>query len=140
MEAFGFFNTQQEMEIEQLLAERWLRPLADRGIDYSMFYSAEVLSSVRGGLERGIIFSGALKAGVSIDSDYAAPSSPLEKKLTPVWERLFAPQKVSVEADFFRDLGGHSLLAARLVSELRQDEVLRGVSGSVMASAAERNA
>ncbi len=62
------------------------------------------------------------------DTNYVAPRTPLEKKLATVWERFFAPQKVSVLADFFRDLGGHSLLAARVVSELRQDEELRGAS------------
>lgn len=64
----------------------------------------------------------------SDDSGYVAPRSPLEKKLAAMWDRLFAPQKVSIKADFFTDLGGHSLLAARVVSELRQDEELRAVS------------
>ena len=62
------------------------------------------------------------------DTNYVAPRSPLEKKLAAVWEKCFAPQKVSVTADFFHDLGGHSLLAARVASELRQDEELRGIS------------
>lgn len=60
--------------------------------------------------------------------NHIAPRTAMERKLTAVWEQLFAPQRVSVTDDFFRDLGGHSLLAARLVSELRQDAELRGVS------------
>ena len=62
------------------------------------------------------------------DSDAVAPRTPLEQKLATVWERFFAPQRVSVKADFFHDLGGHSLLAARVVSALRQDDELRRVS------------
>ncbi|MFM8468568.1 MAG: Pls/PosA family non-ribosomal peptide synthetase [Limisphaerales bacterium] len=62
------------------------------------------------------------------DPNHVAPRTAMERKLATVWEKLFAPQRVSVTDDFFRELGGHSLLAARLVSELRQDPELRGVS------------
>ena len=68
-EPFGFFNTQQEFEMDHLLPERWLRPLTDRGIDYVLIYSAEALGNVRGGLKRGTIFSGALEAGVAIETE-----------------------------------------------------------------------
>ena len=44
-----------------------------------------------------------------------------EKRIAEVWEALFRPQPVPLDADFFLDLGGHSLLAARMVSELRKD-------------------
>ncbi|HYS71273.1 MAG TPA: phosphopantetheine-binding protein, partial [Thermoplasmata archaeon] len=43
-----------------------------------------------------------------------------ERQLLDVWARLFAPQPVSVDDDFFLDLGGHSLLAARAVTALRK--------------------
>ena len=56
------------------------------------------------------------------------PRTPLEKKITTAWEKLFAPQTVSVRDDFFLDLGGHSLLAARMVSELRRDAPLQALS------------
>lgn len=50
-----------------------------------------------------------------------------EKALLKVWERLFQPQRVSIDDDFF-ELGGHSLLAARMVSELRKDQRFADVS------------
>ncbi len=50
-----------------------------------------------------------------------APRTALEEKIVTVWERLFAPARVSIRDDFFTDLGGHSLLAAGMVSELRKD-------------------
>ena len=62
------------------------------------------------------------------DPNHVAPRTDMERRLVGVWDKLFAPQRVSVTDDFFRELGGHSLLAARLVSELRQDAELRGVS------------
>ena len=68
------------------------------------------------------------RAELAVDPNHIAPRTAMERKLVAVWEQLFAPQRVSVTDDFFRELGGHSLLAARLVSELRQDPELRGVS------------
>ncbi len=68
------------------------------------------------------------RAAAGADPNHVAPRTAMERKLVAVWEQLFAPQRVSVTDDFFRELGGHSLLAARLVSELRQDAELRGVS------------
>ena len=68
------------------------------------------------------------RAAEAADASHVPPRTPMERKLAAVWEQLFAPQRVSVTDDFFRELGGHSLLAARLVSELRQDPDLRGVS------------
>ncbi len=62
------------------------------------------------------------------DPNHVAPRTEMERRLVAVWEKLFAPQRVSVTDDFFRELGGHSLLAARLVGELRQEADLRGVS------------
>ena len=67
--SFGFFNTQQEWEMEHMLPGRWLRPLNDRGIDYVMIYSTELLGNVRGGLKRGAVFSGVLEAGVALDTE-----------------------------------------------------------------------
>ncbi len=51
-----------------------------------------------------------------------------ERRIADVWEALFDPQPVSIDADFFLDLGGHSLLAARMVSALRKDARFASVS------------
>ncbi|MBI5397076.1 MAG: amino acid adenylation domain-containing protein, partial [Verrucomicrobia bacterium] len=61
-------------------------------------------------------------------ADLVEPRTELEAKIARVWQSLFAPAAVSIHDDFFRELGGHSLLAARMVSELRKDPALRGLS------------
>ncbi len=60
--------------------------------------------------------------------DRDPPQGELEQRLAAVWEKLFAPAKVSRHDDFFLDLGGHSLLAARMVSELRSAHGLARLS------------
>lgn len=52
--------------------------------------------------------------------NYLAPETPLEKKLTEIWQKSLHINVISVEADFFYDLGGHSLLAAKVISNLRK--------------------
>jgi non-ribosomal peptide synthetase-like protein len=61
-------------------------------------------------------------------TDFVGPRTDLERKLVAVWERSFAPARVSVRDDFFLDLGGHSLLAAGVVSELRKDASFANLS------------
>ncbi len=56
------------------------------------------------------------------------PQTPSERRIARVWEKIFHPQPVSLDEDFFLDLGGHSLLAARMVSELRKDPQFARVS------------
>ncbi len=60
--------------------------------------------------------------------DYVAPETELERKLAAAWNAVFGRDGISVVADFFLDLGGHSLSAAQLVSRLRSDPELRGLS------------
>ena len=60
--------------------------------------------------------------------DLIPPRTALERQITAVWEKLFAPAPVSVRDDFFLELGGHSLLAARMVSELRRQAPLEQLS------------
>ena len=50
---------------------------------------------------------------------YVAPSSQLEKKISPVLTKILNYDKVSVHDNFF-ELGGNSLKAQKAVSELRQ--------------------
>ena len=65
----GCFNTQQYWDMDHLLPERWLQPLTDRGIDYTVMYTADVLGNVSGGLKRGATFSGVLEAGLSLETE-----------------------------------------------------------------------
>jgi non-ribosomal peptide synthetase-like protein len=62
------------------------------------------------------------------DPNRPGPRNDLEKQIYRVWEKVFAPQPVSIRDDFFLDLGGHSLLAARMVSELRKEPDLGEVA------------
>lgn len=59
---------------------------------------------------------------------YVAPASTLESKMAATWEQILSQERISVEADFFTDLGGHSLAAARVISQLRQEAGLQGLS------------
>jgi len=51
---------------------------------------------------------------------FAAPRTPLEKRLAALWCELFGLDRVGVREGFFR-LGGHSLLATRLLARLRAE-------------------
>ncbi|MBO0781923.1 MAG: amino acid adenylation domain-containing protein, partial [Ktedonobacteraceae bacterium] len=59
---------------------------------------------------------------------HAPAETPLEGQLATVWGEVLGYEDVSVEADFFCDLGGHSLAAARLISRLRRQPELQGLS------------
>lgn len=53
--------------------------------------------------------------------------SPNELKILHLWQKLFSPNQVEVEDNFF-DLGGHSLFASQMISELRKDEQMNMLS------------
>lgn len=46
--------------------------------------------------------------------------SPNELKILHLWQKLFAPNQIGPEDNFF-DLGGHSLFASQVISELRKE-------------------
>ena len=56
-----------------------------------------------------------------------ADCSPNELKILQLWQKLFAPNQVGVEDNFF-DLGGHSLFASQMISELRKDKQMNMLS------------
>lgn len=64
----------------------------------------------------------------SMQREYVAPNTALEKEITAIWETVFKTSKLSVDADFFYDLGGQSLLAAQVISKMRQLPQLRDIS------------
>ncbi len=59
---------------------------------------------------------------------YVAPTTALESKMATIWEKVLGQEPISVEADFFTELGGHSLVAARVISQLRREPTLQGLS------------
>jgi len=52
------------------------------------------------------------------DGDFAAPSSPIEKRLAKILGELFHLSEVSINDNFFL-LGGHSLMGAQLIVKIR---------------------
>ncbi|PUA36528.1 non-ribosomal peptide synthetase [Paenibacillus elgii] len=53
-------------------------------------------------------------------ADYVAPRTPLEAKLTQLWEEVLGLRQVGVTDDFFK-IGGHSLRAMTLVSRIYKE-------------------
>jgi acyl carrier protein len=54
-----------------------------------------------------------------LEHDYVAPQSPLQWRISQVWEEILDIRPVGIRDNFF-DLGGHSLLAARMVDRLEE--------------------
>ena len=61
-----------------------------------------------------------LHARPSLDTDYMAPESEIEKRLSAIWQRVLGIETIGVNDNFF-DLGGDSLLAVQLLSQIRQN-------------------
>jgi len=51
----------------------------------------------------------------SVAAKYVAPRSPLEKKLTQIWEEVFGLDRIGIHDNFF-DLAGNSLMATQIIS------------------------
>ena len=114
------------------LRERLTAELRDRLPAYMVPAYIEVLETLpvlpngkadRRALPAPVLPRVALRAG-----GYEPPDTPLENKIAGVWEVLFGRERISVDSDFFLDLGGHSLLAAQLVSRLREQPEMTGLS------------
>ncbi|CUH87521.1 Beta-ketoacyl-acyl-carrier-protein synthase I [Phaeobacter sp. CECT 5382] len=54
-----------------------------------------------------------------LDTDYIAPSNPVEESLAALFQSLLGVAQVGV-ADSFFDLGGHSLIAVRLFAQIKR--------------------
>lgn len=54
-----------------------------------------------------------------LDTDYLAPSNPVEDRLAELFQSLLGVTQVGV-ADSFFDLGGHSLIAVRLFAQIKR--------------------
>ncbi|HTI51817.1 MAG TPA: Pls/PosA family non-ribosomal peptide synthetase [Planctomycetaceae bacterium] len=80
-----------------------------------------------GKLDRRRLPAPRFRIAESIPAD-GLPQNATEQALHATWSRLFAPQPVGRQDDFFLDLGGHSLLAAKMVSELRKSREFSGLS------------
>jgi acyl transferase domain-containing protein/thioesterase domain-containing protein/acyl carrier protein len=63
--------------------------------------------------------SSARFARPELDAPYVAPSDPLHKELTEIWEQILGIEGIGIKDGFF-ELGGHSLTAVRLTAEVRK--------------------
>jgi len=71
---------------------------------------------------------------------YVPPATQLESSLATTWAQVLGRERVSIEDDFFTDLGGHSLAAAQVISKLRQEAKLQGLSiGDLYSNATVRS-
>ena len=55
---------------------------------------------------------------IELESEYAAPRSPIEEVLAGMWRDLLKVPQVGIHDNLF-DLGGHSLLATQVISRIR---------------------
>jgi len=53
-----------------------------------------------------------------LDSEFAEPETPIEKKLVDFWAELLGVSEIGIDDNFF-DLGGHSLIAVRLFAKVK---------------------
>ncbi|HKV12999.1 MAG TPA: non-ribosomal peptide synthetase, partial [Thermoanaerobaculia bacterium] len=54
-----------------------------------------------------------------LDSDYAAPRTPVEKTLAAIWQEVLGHERIGVHDNFF-ELGGSSLLLVEIEARLRE--------------------
>jgi acyl transferase domain-containing protein/thioesterase domain-containing protein/aryl carrier-like protein len=54
-----------------------------------------------------------------LSSEFASPSTPIERELASMWQDLLGVQRVGRDDDFF-ELGGQSLIAVRLFTRMRK--------------------
>ena len=55
-----------------------------------------------------------------VRTDYVAPSSVIEQKLTKIWREVLGVEKIGINDNFF-NLGGHSLKATTLISKIHKE-------------------
>jgi acyl transferase domain-containing protein/aryl carrier-like protein len=64
----------------------------------------------------------ALHPRPDLNAEYAAPRNDIERKLVPIFQRLFGIDTIGIYDDFF-DLGGDSLKAMKLTTHLRKEGI-----------------
>jgi non-ribosomal peptide synthetase-like protein len=112
--------------------ERLAAELRHRLPAYMVPAYIEVLDTIptlaNGKADRGALPAPVLPRVAFQTGSYEPPATPLEHKIAAVWQALFGLERISVHSDFFVDLGGHSLFAAQLLTRLREQPEMAGLS------------
>jgi non-ribosomal peptide synthetase-like protein len=80
-----------------------------------------------GKIDRKALKQAELARAVSTEAQ-EEPRTETEAKLLDAAKRIFPPQPIPFDADFFTDLGGHSLLAAKFISAVRETPALARIT------------
>lgn len=59
------------------------------------------------------------EGALSVQVEYVAPETKLQKELVAIWEKVLQKDKIGIQDNFF-DLGGHSLIAVKIASEIQR--------------------
>ncbi|HEX8773698.1 MAG TPA: amino acid adenylation domain-containing protein, partial [Pyrinomonadaceae bacterium] len=99
---------------------RDLRNFLKRRLPEYMIPAAFMLLDELPRTENGKVDRRALPAPAQLEgeSEYAAPRTSMEQRLTSLWQEVLRLERVGIHDSFFV-LGGHSILAAQLVSRMR---------------------
>lgn len=97
-----------------------LGPLLPEFMIPSSFVAVDALPTTPSGkIDRGALAGMTGTGDRGAGPEPAAPRTPTEEALAPLWQEVLGTDRVGVHDDFFR-LGGHSLLAVRLVVRVRE--------------------
>ena len=102
--------------------ERALRAHTEAALPQILVSSLDLPSLITQA-EQSPVISGAEEAQTferpDLETDYVAPSNPVEESLASLFQSLLGVGQVGVEDSFF-DLGGHSLIAVRLFAQIKR--------------------
>jgi amino acid adenylation domain-containing protein len=107
----------------ELTAAEIRRYLKDRLPEYmipsTLAISRDLPRSPNGKIDR-LALSRADDTRPELDTAFAAPRTPNERKLVTIWQQVLGLAQIGIHDNFF-ELGGHSLLATRVASHIRSE-------------------
>jgi non-ribosomal peptide synthetase-like protein len=124
----GFVVPSFEGEIDGKLLRRELQATLPPYMVPARFEVVQSLPKLASGkIDRKALKQIELARSLSIEAQ-EEPRTETEARLLEAAKRIFPPQAIPFDADFFTDLGGHSLLAARFISAVRESPSLARIT------------
>lgn len=115
--AYTVYHEGQELSVDEL--RQHLRTLIPEYMVPSFYVTMDVLPiNANGKVDRKKLPMPDMSA--SLNKNYVAPTTPLEKRLAEIWGDILKLEKVGIQDDFFV-MGGHSLLAIRIFSQIQRE-------------------